>query len=685
MISFRALVVLAGGLLALGTAAAAEPLRAMPGAPFQAPSSPVAKKQLRLAVDAPYRLVALDAVTAAEQADFARTAAVTDKRMPLQIGFARPVPGGMGQIDLADLAWQSMGDGSRSARIVVESPSAAALRAELLLTGDTNGGLTFRFSGNAPGAQVFGPLSWTELEASSRWTPVLEGSAAIIDIELAPGVQPGGRLLAVSRVSHLTVSGAGLAPEPQKKRAAEIGNSGRCNIDLACIPNPSSELLLAAASVAKIVFTDGGRSYLCSGSLLNSLDTPGTSPQIPYFLTANHCIGTAASASSINFYWFFEAAACDSLAVPNFVVTSGGGSLLYTNYDVDVTLVRMNSNPPQGAFLAGWDASPVFPGEDIFSLHHPNGDLKKYSAGTLAGFGHYCMFVRSDPDFPLDRSKDICTELEGSYLKVNWTQGTTEAGSSGSGIYTIDSAGSYKLRGVLHGGDASCGKPDAPDYFSRLDLAYPAISQYLAGVTQPSAGNNAIEYYNVNLDHYFMTTSPAEVQSVETGGAGPGWVRTGHSFPVGTGTLASTGTATVCRFYGSTEKDPDTNLRLGPNSHFYTADANECAQVQSDRGWTYEGPVLTIAVPAGGSCPVNTIPIFRLYNNGFVNRPLDKGIRINNSNHRYTTSLETYQLMLLQPAYLSVFRGDERSGTDKVDSAAKWSGESTVMCAPVAP
>ncbi|MBK7469999.1 MAG: hypothetical protein IPI73_04525 [Betaproteobacteria bacterium] len=483
MITFRALALLAGGLLAFAASATAGLPRSMPGALFQGPS-PVAQKQLRLAVDVPSRMVALDAVTAAEQAAAAAAATVTDKRLPLQIGFARDVPGAIGQIDLAGLAWQDMGDGSRSARIVVESP-----------------------------------------------------------------------MLALPRISHLTVAGADLAPE-RLKRNQDIGASGSCNIDVACISNPSSDLLLASASVAQIVFTQSGRTFLCTGSLLNSQDASGVPQQIPYFTTANHCVGNAAAASTINFYWFFQAATCDSKAIPNFVVTAGGATLLYTSYDVDLTFVRMNNNPPQGTFLAGWDASPVFPGDSVISLHHPNGDLKKISGGQSVDFAHDFDDLQSPGTFV----------PQGMYLRVRWVNGTTEVGSSGGGVYTRAVNGQYQLRGVLHGGEASCLVPQGLDYFGRLDLAYPSISEFLAGVAQPAAGANAIEYYNVDLDHYFLTSFPDETLSIESGGAGRGWVRTGYSFKTGGGVPLSPTSASVCRFYGNPQINPATGTRRGPFS-----------------------------------------------------------------------------------------------------------------------
>ena len=198
--------------------------------------------------------------------------------------------------------------------------------------------------------------------------------------------------------------------------------------------------------MAQIAFTDSGSTYLCTGSLINSTDASGVPQQIPYFVTAHHCVGNSTSASTINFYWFFQAATCDSLAVPNFQVTAGGASLLYTSYDVDLTFLRMNNNPPQGTFLAGWDATPVFPGVNVIALHHPLGDLKKYSAGQSVDFAHDFDDVQSPGNFV----------PQGSYLRITWSQGTTEVGSSGGGVYTRSTGGQYQLRGVLHGGDASC-------------------------------------------------------------------------------------------------------------------------------------------------------------------------------------------------------------------------------------
>lgn len=133
------------------------------------------------------------------------------------------------------------------------------------------------------------------------------------------------------------------------------------------------------------------------------------------------------------------------------------------------------------------------------------------------------------------------------------------------------------------------------------------------------------EYYNTTLRHYFVTASSDEANGIDNGAAGPGWVRTGFSFNVAE---AVAGTVPVCRFYGTPG--------VGPNSHFYTADAGECALVKTDPGWSYEGIAFHIQPLQAGSCPAGTQPIYRVYNNR---------AQFNDSNHRFITNSATYLQM----------------------------------------
>ena len=129
----------------------------------------------------------------------------------------------------------------------------------------------------------------------------------------------------------------------------------------------------------------------------------------------------------------------------------------------------------------------------------------------------------------------------------------------------------------------------------------------------------AVEYFNTVLRHYFVSADPAEQRSVDSGGAGAGWVRTGGQFGVFAKATDAPGLSPVCRFYG--------RPGVGPNSHFYTADRAECEAVKRDNGWQYEGIAFHVAEPASGRCAAGTTPVMRSYNNGFPR---------NDSNHRFT-------------------------------------------------
>lgn len=136
-----------------------------------------------------------------------------------------------------------------------------------------------------------------------------------------------------------------------------------------------------------------------------------------------------------------------------------------------------------------------------------------------------------------------------------------------------------------------------------------------------------VEYHNGPLDHYFVTADPAERAAIESGLAGPGWARTvtlGHVWNPDTAGVAA-GTA-ICRFYGNPQAGADGH-RLGPNSHFYTADPDECEAVKRDRGWVLEGIVFLAVKAVAGSCAPPLIAVRRNYNQRF---------RENDSNHRYS-------------------------------------------------
>ena len=151
----------------------------------------------------------------------------------------------------------------------------------------------------------------------------------------------------------------------------------------------------------------------------------------------------------------------------------------------------------------------------------------------------------------------------------------------------------------------------------------------------------AIEFYNPDLDHYFVTADAGEQAFVDTGGVGT-WLRTGNAYRSG-------GNAQVCRFHG--------NPVSGPNSHFYTAGQGECDSLKASYdatkpSWKFESLDFATTRLVTSQCADGTVPVYRAYNNGFARR-ID-------SNHRLTTN---------------------RTAIDQV-VARGWVDEGIAMCAP---
>ena len=54
----------------------------------------------------------------------------------------------------------------------------------------------------------------------------------------------------------------------------------------------------------------------------------------------------------------------------------------------------------------------------------------------------------------------------------------------------------------------------------------------------------------------------------------------------------------------------------GPNEHFYTADATECAKVRADPLWQQEGIAFRASPPASGACAAGRASVVRLWRPG---------------------------------------------------------------------
>lgn len=383
---------------------------------------------------------------------------------PLQIGIARRAAGEASRASLPALQWVVLPDGSMAARIELFSPLAYGVRAGLAIEG-LGPRAELRFSGSARTGHVVAVIRGDQVrdltgDDGLYWTPATEGERQTIEIWLPAGVSAGPVRIDAPRLSHLMANAV-----DDFRILKNLGASASCNVNAICrIDELGRGCTTAKNAVARMTFVKDAGTYLCTGTLLNDTDT---TTQIPWFHTAHHCISSGQVAATLNTYWNYESSSCSPDTLGQYVQLSGGADFLYSSQDTDGALLRLRDGAPAGAAFAGWDANALSPATDVYAIHHPAGDLKKVSSGQH-------VVARSDA----------------SSHAVRWLRGSTEGGSSGSGLFTA-SGGHFHLRGGLHGGSASCpnsGSTDAAntDWYSRFDIDFPAFRPYLAP-PQPAA------------------------------------------------------------------------------------------------------------------------------------------------------------------------------------------------------
>jgi len=301
-----------------------------------------------------------------------------------------------------------------------------------------------------PGARVFvysksnrddfaGPYeNHGPVENGTFWTPPLAGEEVVIEYLAPTGSNSTSLPFQILEVSHAYKDVIEITSDP----------AGACNLEV------TPEWSNVAKSIGMLDFVSGGFEALCTGTLLND-SNPNADH---YVLTANHCINTQGEAQSSIMYWNYLTGDVPPGGTP----TSAVASLMVSGTASDFSLLRFSSIPA-GLFFSGWDASPVSASTSITGIHHPEGSHKRISFGSTN--------ANCPPGLP-----GPCANFTG----VTWSQGITEPGSSGSGIWTGSSA-DPKLVGTLFGGESSCAEPSASDYYGRFSVTYPNIAAFLNG------------------------------------------------------------------------------------------------------------------------------------------------------------------------------------------------------------
>jgi len=436
----RFLLVLAAFALAAPAARAERAYSAEAPHALHAKSAVVGGLRLSGASAAQVRLPALDAATVDS---ILRENAAGGLRA-LKLGVVREAPDVVRESTA--LQWQPV-EGGMAAQWRVAIEGARALRVQLAVEHAAPGTKVRYAAANDPShAQEF-----TLPAAGRTWSPVIDGDTEIVEL-FSPGSSAERMSVSIPRIADHIANPARAGFE----KDATGGSAGSCEVDFACAASGDAALERAGASVARLTYESDGYAWACTGTLLR----PGDGSFTPYFYTAAHCVHDADAAASAATLWFYQENACGSDAQVSGVQLSGGAQLLVTDTARDATLLRLNDTPPEGAVYSGWDSSPIEFGASSVGIHHPGGGVKKVSEGVTTYN-------------PAD-----------DFLRVTWSMGVTEGGSSGSGLFTAvtGSKRDYLLRGTLYGGVSACtGAPaNAFDVYSRFDRVWPELAPYLS-------------------------------------------------------------------------------------------------------------------------------------------------------------------------------------------------------------
>jgi len=330
----------------------------------------------------------------------------------------------------------------------VASQDAYALRVQMELSFLGDEDALFVIDPNGPRAH--GPYTGNDAYDGGWWSPTVEGDTAIVMVQSQTADTPE---LFVTAMSHHFLD--------EQTTAKELS----CNNLIACESNEDIQRISTGIGRMSVVTAFG--TFRCSGSLVNN---PATAALEPLYLTANHCVSTESEADTVEVLWDFRAPSCSPSSQPPSIATlprSNATQLLATDGALDLTLLRLDNVPSGGlgrAYL-GWTAEGPTVGADMIGIHHPGAAHMRISYGDVTA---------------LDQTPQVWVKQ----IRVEWFDGVTEGGSSGSPILFDD--GDFQVFGVLSNGavhDCRQIPSENFDNYASFKDFLPQVSTWLMGTS----------------------------------------------------------------------------------------------------------------------------------------------------------------------------------------------------------
>jgi hypothetical protein len=413
-------------------------------------------------------------------------ASTTDQRMLVGEAVSLDLDVDFVGLDLASAALDSMpharGRIGRSDTLLfwetaIRSPDAKALRLQFDRTALPEGARLFVYNDLG---QIDGPYVADGPMASGQWwTSSIVGDQLRVRIEADSDAALARSRMTIADVIHLgrqfQVADAierSYAPDTPVGRGNFCGTDlPPCSVNAQCAISTNPSLANTARAVAHINFMVGPQAYICTGTLINST---GSGPRPPYFLTANHCLSTQASASSLEAIFDYRTTACDATCTMTPTVSVNGSTLLATGAapQPDFTLLRLSSMPT-GRILSGWTTEALAEGSHVLHLSHPAGAPLAYDVRRVRAAGLPVCAGVPRPAF-------LYTGLNQA---TGDAVGATVGGSSGAAALVLHPTLGPAIVGQLFGGcntnDDECDANANATLDGALRSSFPSVRRFI--------------------------------------------------------------------------------------------------------------------------------------------------------------------------------------------------------------
>ncbi|MCX8063769.1 MAG: trypsin-like serine protease [Candidatus Hydrogenedentes bacterium] len=349
-----------------------------------------------------------------------------------------------------------------------------------------------------PGSDsLFGPFPMlnTGKPLTEYWLPTIEGNNVILIAKTRSSSFPLIRVVAYMFYFA---------------RLDMLVKSLPCPLSVACVDD--GEFQKVSTGIGRLLIRAKEGEILCTGTLIND----GFTTHKNYFITANHCFdGYKIYWEDLEVIWDYRCEDCSNEKCPslNDTLRSEGAESVAMSECLDTYLIRIVNEVPVGQYgraYAGWDTAEVTEGSVIYGAHHPEGKLMMAVIGKVD---------RVDVGACRDA---FCSAMTYHTNEILWTEGITDFGSSGAGIFCKDF--NFKLVGMLSSGPKhNCiDRSNNYDYIASFRYFFPLIKCYLvpnekceetadceSGCLMKSLfypETNTLEFFRFLRDRFFSAT-----------------------------------------------------------------------------------------------------------------------------------------------------------------------------------